>query len=136
LQCNSAHHLTPLFWYLGFHGNAILNFINTSKASTHYDEYYYVSWSLMKEINFFFKYSYSSTTHFCPLDFSEMPWSNFMKPCRNIICHVKGWFFQNGCRCHGNGQNAKNSKNTKIIIAGYLDVNVVPIKFYQFLSGK
>jgi hypothetical protein len=33
-------------------------------------------------------YSYSST-HFCPLDFSEMPWSNFMKPCRNIICHVK-----------------------------------------------
>ena len=26
---------------------------------------------------------------FCPLDFSEMPWSNFMKPCRNIICHVK-----------------------------------------------
>jgi hypothetical protein len=22
-------------------------------------------------------------------------------------CAVKGWFFQNGCRCHGNGQNAK-----------------------------
>jgi hypothetical protein len=35
------YHLTPLFWYLGFHGNAILNFINTSKASTHYGEYYY-----------------------------------------------------------------------------------------------
>ena len=33
-------------------------------------------------------YSFSST-HFCPLDFSEVPWSNFMKPCRNIICHVK-----------------------------------------------
>jgi hypothetical protein len=33
--------------------------------------------------------SYYSSTHFCPLDFSEMPWSNFMKPCRNIICHVK-----------------------------------------------
>jgi hypothetical protein len=32
---------------------------------------------------------YYSSTHFCPLDFSEMPWSNFMKPCRNIICHVK-----------------------------------------------
>jgi hypothetical protein len=29
-------------------------------------------------------------------------------------------FFQNGCRCHGNGQNAKKLKNTKIIIAGYL----------------
>ena len=24
-----------------------------------------------------------------PSLFSEMPWSNFMKPCRNIICHVK-----------------------------------------------
>ena len=35
---------------------------------------------------------YSSSTHFCPLDFSEMPWSNFMKPWRNIICHVKLWF--------------------------------------------
>ena len=22
-------------------------------------------------------------------------------------CAIKGWFFQNGCRCHGNGQNAK-----------------------------
>jgi cellobiose-specific phosphotransferase system component IIC len=32
---------TPLFWYLGFHGNAILNFINTPKASTHYSEYSY-----------------------------------------------------------------------------------------------
>ena len=34
-------------------------------------------------------------------------------------CAVKGWFFQNGCRCHGNGQNAKQLKNTKMIIAGY-----------------
>jgi hypothetical protein len=32
---------------------------------------------------------YYSSTHFCPLDFSEMLWSNFMKPWRNIICHVK-----------------------------------------------
>jgi hypothetical protein len=32
---------TPLFWYLGFHGNVILNFINTSKASTRYGEYSY-----------------------------------------------------------------------------------------------
>jgi cellobiose-specific phosphotransferase system component IIC len=32
---------TPLFWFLGFHGNAILNFINTPKASTHYGEYSY-----------------------------------------------------------------------------------------------
>jgi hypothetical protein len=34
-------HPTPLFWYLGFHGNDILNFINMPKASTHYDEYSY-----------------------------------------------------------------------------------------------
>ena len=27
--------------------------------------------------------------------------------------------FQNGRRCHGNGQNAKKLKNTKMIIAGY-----------------
>jgi phosphatidylglycerophosphate synthase len=27
--------------------------------------------------------------------------------------------FQNGCRCHGNGQNAKKLKNTKMIKAGY-----------------
>jgi hypothetical protein len=27
--------------------------------------------------------------------------------------------FQNGSRCHGNGQNAKKLKNTKMIIAGY-----------------
>jgi hypothetical protein len=27
--------------------------------------------------------------------------------------------FQNGHRCHGNGQNAKKLKNTKMIIAGY-----------------
>jgi hypothetical protein len=51
-------------------------------------------WSLLTHticITFLFHYYYyySSSTHFCPLDFSEMPWSNFMKPCRNIICHVK-----------------------------------------------
>ena len=32
---------------------------------------------------------------------------------------AKGWFFQNGYRCHGNGQNAKKLKNTKMITAGY-----------------
>jgi hypothetical protein len=35
-------------------------------------------------------------------------------------CAFKGWFFQNGCHYHGNGQNAKKMKNTKMIIAGYL----------------
>ena len=38
--------------------------------------------------HYYYYSDYSSSTHFC-LDFSEMPWSNFMKPCRNIICHVK-----------------------------------------------
>jgi hypothetical protein len=37
---------------------------------------------------FYYYYCYSST-YVCPLYFSEMPWSNFMKPCRNIICHAK-----------------------------------------------
>jgi hypothetical protein len=41
LQSNSGHHPTPLFWYLGFHGNAILNIFNTPKASTHYGKYSY-----------------------------------------------------------------------------------------------
>jgi hypothetical protein len=27
--------------------------------------------------------------------------------------------FKNGRHCHGNGQNAKKLKNTKMIIAGY-----------------
>ena len=36
LQSNSGHHHTPLFWYLGFHGNAIhFEIFNTPKASTH-----------------------------------------------------------------------------------------------------
>ena len=32
-------------------------------------------------------------------------------------CTINGSFFQNGCRCHGNCQNAKKMKNTKMIIA-------------------
>jgi hypothetical protein len=34
-------------------------------------------------------------------------------------CTFKGWCFQNGCRCHGNDQNAKKMKNAKMIIACY-----------------
>jgi hypothetical protein len=34
-------------------------------------------------------------------------------------CAGKGWFFRNGCRCHGNEQNDKKLKNTNMIIAGY-----------------
>ena len=38
-------------------------------------------------------------------------------PCEVVLYRVD--FFQDGCRCHGNGQNAKKFKNTKMIIAGY-----------------
>ena len=34
-------------------------------------------------------------------------------PCE--VVPLRFVFFQNGCRCHGNGQNAKKMKNTKII---------------------
>ena len=73
LQSNSGHHPTPLFWYLGFHGNAILNFINMPKASTHYGEYSYdVSWSLMKETKKIkkshFFYFHGNCGKACPID--------------------------------------------------------------------
>jgi hypothetical protein len=38
-------------------------------------------------------------------------------PCEVVLLGVD--FFENGSRCHGNGQNAKKIKNTKMIIAGY-----------------
>jgi hypothetical protein len=38
-------------------------------------------------------------------------------------CAFKGWFFKNGCRCHGNGQNAKKLKKTKMIIKMYYYAN-------------
>jgi hypothetical protein len=38
-------------------------------------------------------------------------------PCEVVSLRVD--FFQNGCRCHGNCQNSKKLKNTKMIIAGY-----------------
>ena len=45
----------------------------------------------------------------CLVEISYAMWS----------CAGKGWFFQNGCRCHGNDQNSKKFKNRKMIIAGY-----------------
>jgi hypothetical protein len=38
-------------------------------------------------------------------------------PCEVVQLRVD--FFQNCCRCHGNSQNAKQLKNTKMIIVGY-----------------
>ena len=40
---DNVEFLPPIF-YAGFHGNAILNFINIPKASTHYGEYSYDVW--------------------------------------------------------------------------------------------
>ena len=44
----------------------------------------------------YYSYYYSSSFFLppkvCPTHISEMLWSNFMKPCRNIICHVKLYF--------------------------------------------
>jgi hypothetical protein len=50
-------------------------------------------------------------------------------------CAFKGWFFQNGCRCHGNGQNAKKLKNTKMIIAGYSSIQHYVTKFVRGFLG-
>jgi hypothetical protein len=58
---NSGHHPTPLFWYLGFHGNAILNLINMPKASTHYGEYSYHG-NKKGGINFFSFNSFHQTS--------------------------------------------------------------------------
>ena len=65
---------------------------------------------------------YSSSSFFlpskvCQTHFSEMPWSNFMKPCRNIICHVKLFFkvliFSKWLPLPWNDQNAKKMKKIK-----------------------
>jgi hypothetical protein len=52
---------------------AILNFLNPSKAATHYSGYSYkVSWSLMKGIQFFFKSPlfcfHGNCSKVCPTD--------------------------------------------------------------------
>jgi hypothetical protein len=45
--------------------------------------------------------------------------SEFNIFCTLVTMTTAAIFFQNGCRCHGNDQNAKKIKNTKMIIAGY-----------------
>ena len=71
----------------------------------------------------YYYYSYYSSTHFfhsisrrC---LNEILWNLVGISYAMWSCSVKGWFFQNGYRCHGNDQNAKKLKNTKMIIAGY-----------------
>ena len=97
LQSNSGHHPIPLFWYLGFHGNTILNLINMPKDSTHYSEYSYNEVWWKKSI--FFLY---------PLFFISMATAaKFVLPIPIFLAYLVP-----------------------------LDVDVVFIKFYQFLFGE
>jgi hypothetical protein len=65
---------------------------------------------------------------FCTLDtMATAAILSFFQPPKSF--HTLRWIFlqsfmkfderNNGCRCHGNSQNAKKLKNTKMIIAGY-----------------
>jgi hypothetical protein len=62
-------------------------------------------------------------------------------------CAFKGWFFQNGCRCHGNGQiiiiitrfdcvwmQTQKAPNDPISEFGHVDARVITTK--QFLTSK
>ena len=82
--------------------------------------YYYYSYS----------YYYSSSSFFLlpkvyPTHFSAITEWKSMKHHRNVkhyeqMCRLLSKFsIFNGRRCHGNGQNAKKQKNSKLIIAGY-----------------
>jgi hypothetical protein len=71
-----------------------LNFFNPPKAATHYGGY--ISRRCLDQ------------TLWNLVGIAYAMWS----------CAVKGWFFQNGCRCHGNGQNAEKLKNTKMFYIG------------------
>jgi hypothetical protein len=67
-------------------------------------------------------YYYSSfflPSKVCPTHFSEMPWSNCMKPC---------------CRCHGNGQNAKQMKNTKMYYSVHKNIIVATYIYERIVS--
>ena len=96
--------------------------------------YYYSYLWLPNEVCETYRYCYSSVSY-CYSYYSTFR-INFVRPFSrrcldktlwNLVgisyamwsCAFKGWFFQNGCRFHGDGQNAKKLKNTKMIIAGY-----------------
>ena len=113
LLCNgnsSYYYVTPnaVGWRI-----AILRFFFTIITSPEHSRVTYCYSTFL--FHYYYYYYYYSSTHFCLLDFSEMPWSNFTKLCRNI--HRSVWQLlgvekiQNGCHCHGN-QGAKNVKFT------------------------
>ena len=190
MQSNSGHHPTPLFWYLGFHSNAILNFINTLKASTHYGEYSYdVSWKkspkLFKSTLFLYPWQLRQSlsyrfrfflAYLVPLDVDATGnitaklcevWCEF-----NIFCtlvtmataailnlfnppkaatHYGGYSYKVTWSLMKGIQNllnppffismataAKFVQPIPIFLAYLvpLDVDVVPIKFHQFLFGE
>ena len=63
-------------------------------------------------------------------------------PCE--VVHLRVDFFQNGCRCHGNGKNAKKMKNTNdhsrllakqnliIMLVKYVSIDCIPQAFLSF----
>ena len=80
----------PEFWYGGRFGTSVFTSKhNQTYLLLHHPDCWRVMYCYSTFLFHYYYYSYYSSTHFCPLNFSEMPRSNFMKPCRNIICHVK-----------------------------------------------
>jgi hypothetical protein len=81
----------PELWYGGRLGTSVYASKHNQTSLLHHPDccrvMYCYSTFLFHYYYYYYYYYYS--THFCPLDFSEMPWSSFVKPCRNIICHVK-----------------------------------------------
>ena len=111
------------FLHLGYHGNGChFEFFQPPKAATHDGGYSYkVSWSMMKGIQFFFKFPvfcfHDNCSKVCP---SNLLWS-FL--CFNFFLHF--------CRFHGNGSYFEkiNPLTAQLHIA-----YDIPIRFHNVWS--
>ena len=97
----------PKFWYGGRLGTSVF------ASKPRYSYYYYSSSFFLS----FFRQRF--VRHISRRCLDQTLWNLVGISYAMWSCAFKFWFFQNGCRCHGNGQNAKKLKNTKMIIAGY-----------------
>jgi hypothetical protein len=80
----------PELWYGGRLGTSVYASKHNQTSLLHHPDCCRVMYCYSTFLfHYYYYYYYYYSTHFCPLDFSEMPWSSFVKPCRNIICHVK-----------------------------------------------
>ena len=111
-----------LFLFLFFHtffstrflGDVLLFYISFSLLLLHHPDCCRVMYSYSTFL--FHYYSYSST-HFSPLDFSEMPWSTLW----NLVgisyamwsCAFKGWFFKMAAVAMETAKMLKNWKTQK-----------------------